>query len=56
MNKSTIEDCLKHSESIDVHAYQDEDSSVYVHVGFEIYVQISPAEILFRADTYRDEI
>jgi hypothetical protein len=55
MNKSIIEDCLKHFESIDVDAYQDEDSSVYVHVGFEVYVQISDAEIIFRADCWRDE-
>jgi len=50
MNQSTIEDCLKHFESIDVSAYQDDDSSVYVHVGYDVYVQISNAEILFRAD------
>ena len=54
MNKEDIEDCLKHFESIDVDAYQDDDSSVYVHVGFEIYVQISNAEILFRAETHRE--
>ena len=52
MNKSTIEDCLKHFESIDVDAYQDDWSSVYVHVGFDVYVQISNAEILFRADEW----
>ena len=52
MNKSTIEDCLKHFESIDVNAYQDDDSSVYVHVGSDVYVQISDAEIIFRADEW----
>jgi len=54
MNKSTIEDCLKHFESIDVDAYQDDDSSVYVHVGFDVYVQISTAEVIFRADEYNN--
>tara|TARA_S200002703_G_scaffold19198_1_gene15583 strand:- start:988 stop:1161 length:174 start_codon:yes stop_codon:yes gene_type:complete len=52
MNKSTIEDCLKHFESIDVNAYQDDDSSVYVHVGNDVYVEISDAEIIFRADEW----
>lgn len=55
MNKSTIEDCLKHFKSIDVDAYQDDDSSVYVHVGFDVYVQISNAEIIFRADLWLNE-
>ncbi len=55
MNKSTIEDCLKHFESIDVNAYQDDDSSVYVHVGSDVYVQISNAEILFRADEWLNQ-
>ena len=56
MNKSTIEDCLKHFESIDVDAYQDDDdSSVYVHVGFDVYVQISNAEIIFRADEWLNQ-
>ena len=54
MHKIIIEDCLKHFESIDVDAYQDDDGSVYVHVGFEIYVQISEAETVFRADQWKD--
>jgi hypothetical protein len=55
MNKSTIEDCLKYFKSIDVDAYQDDDSSVYVHVGFDVYVQISNAEIIFRADEWLNQ-
>ncbi len=54
MKKSTIEDCLSHFKSIDVDAYQD-DSSVYVHVGCEVYVQISSAEIVFRADEWLNQ-
>ena len=54
LHKIVIEDCLKHFESIDVDAYQDDDSSVYVHVGFDVYVQISTAEVIFRADEYNN--
>ena len=53
--KPVIEDCLKHFESIDVDAYQDDWSSVYVHIGFDVYVQISNAEILFRADEWKNQ-
>lgn len=53
--ESATEDCLKHFESIDVDAYQDEDTSVYVNVGFDVYVQISTAEIYFRADEWRNQ-
>ena len=52
MNKSTIEDCLKHFKSIGIDAYQDDDSSVFVRVDGLIDVQISNAEILFRADEW----
>jgi len=55
LHKIVIEDCLKHFKSIDVDAYQDDDSSVYVHVGFDVYVQISNAEIIFRADEWKNE-
>jgi|TARA_R100000084_G_scaffold37528_2_gene15017 hypothetical protein len=53
MHKIVIEDCLKHFKSIDVDAYE-EDGSVYVHVGFEVYVEISKAETVFRADQWKD--
>jgi len=53
--KVIIEDCLKHFESIDVDAYQDDDSSVYVHVGFDVYVQITIAEIYFRAEQWKEQ-
>ena len=52
MNKSTIENCLKLFKSIDVNAYQDDWSSVYVHIGFDVYVQITNGEIVFRADEW----
>ena len=53
--KTIIEDCLKHFESIDVYAYQDDWSSVYVHIGFDVCVEISNTEILFRADLWKNE-
>ena len=53
--KSVIEDCLNYFKSIDVDAYQADFSYVYVHVGFDIYVQISDAEIQFRADEWKNQ-
>tara|TARA_R100001440_G_scaffold858_3_gene2817 strand:+ start:1272 stop:1436 length:165 start_codon:yes stop_codon:yes gene_type:complete len=53
MNKIVIKDCLKHFESIDVDAYE-EDGSVYVNVGFEVYVEISKEETAFRADQWNE--
>lgn len=53
MNKIVVKDCLKHFESIDVDAYE-EDGSVYVHVGFEVYVEISKEETAFRADQWNE--
>ena len=56
MNQSTIEDCLKHFESIGVDAYQDhDDNSVYVHIGYDVYIQISNAEVIFRADEWKNQ-
>lgn len=52
MHKITIEDCLKQFKSIDVDAYQDDDSSVFVRVDDNVHVQISDAEIIFRADEW----
>lgn len=54
LHKIVIEDCLKHFESIDVDAYE-EYGSVYVHVGGEVYVEISKAEAVFRADEWTNE-
>ena len=54
MHKITIEDCLKQFKSIDVDAYQDDDSSVVVRVDDYVHVQISDAEIIFRADQWKD--
>lgn len=54
LHKIIIEDCLKHFWSIDVDAYE-EDGSVYVHVGGEVYVEISKAEAVFRADEWGNE-
>ena len=55
MHKIVIEDCLKHFKSIGINAYQDDDSSVYVAVNEDIHVQISKAEIIFRADEWKNE-
>lgn len=55
MHKIVIEDCLKHFKSVGVNAYQDDDSSVYVVVNEDIHVQISKAEIVFRADEWKNE-
>lgn len=52
MHKITIEDCLKQFKSIDVDAYQDDDSSVFVRVDDYVHVQVSDAEIIFRADKW----
>ncbi len=56
MKQSIIEDCIKHFKSIDVDAYQEHDSSVYVAIGFEVYVQISDAEVIFSAERFNEEI
>ena len=55
MNKSTIEDCLKQFKSINVDAYQDDDSSVFVKIDDYVHVQISNAEIIFRADEWLNQ-
>jgi hypothetical protein len=55
MNKSTIEDCLKQFKSINVDAYQDDDSSVFVRIDDYVHVQISDAEIIFRADEWLNQ-
>ena len=54
MKQSIIEDCIKHFKSIEVDAYQEDDKSVYVHVGFQVYVQISDAEVIFRAEHFNE--
>ena len=55
MNKSTIEDCLKRFEKMGVYAYQDDNSSVFVGVDPHVHVQISNAEIIFRADEWQNQ-
>tara|TARA_Y100000356_G_scaffold111841_1_gene99169 strand:+ start:41 stop:208 length:168 start_codon:yes stop_codon:yes gene_type:complete len=50
MKKSPIQECLEHFESIDVKAYED-DGSVYAETSAKgVYVQISTAEVYFRAE------
>ena len=57
-NQSIIEDCLayfNHFESEGISAYED-DGSVYVNIrGFDT-VQISKAEVTYRADLFKSEI
>lgn len=55
MNKSTIEDCLKQFKSLNVDAHQDDNSSVFVRIDDFVHVQISNAEILFRADEWLNQ-
>ena len=50
MKKSPIQECLEHFASIDVKAYED-DGSVYVETSAKgVEVQISTAEVYFRAE------
>ena len=55
MHKTVIENCLNHFKSVGVDAYQDDESSVYVAVNEDIHVQISTAEIFFRADEWLNQ-
>jgi hypothetical protein len=50
MKKSPIQECIEHFASIGVKAYED-DGSVYVETSAKgIEVQISTAEVYFRAE------
>ena len=33
----------------------EDDGSVYLHVGYDIEVELSAEEVLFRADEYQNE-
>ena len=50
-----LEYCLKWFESEDLMAYID-DTSIYVVIGEDDFVQISSAEISFRAELYKSTI
>ena len=54
MNKSIIEDCIQYFNNRDMIAHED-DGSVYLHVGYDIEVQLSTAEVIFRSDEYQSE-
>ena len=60
-NQSIIEDCLAYfnqfeSEGISAYADSDGDGSVYVSIrGFDA-VQISKAEVLYRADLFSEQL
>ncbi len=54
MHKIIIEDCIQYFKDRDMVAYED-DGSVYLHVGYDIEVQLSSAEVIFRADEYLNE-
>lgn len=50
MKKLPVRECLEHFASIDVKAYED-DGSVYAETSAKgVYVQISTAEVYFRAE------
>lgn len=55
IHKIVIEDCLKRFEQMGVYAYQDDDSSIFVGVAPGVDVQISKAEIIFRADEWLNQ-
>jgi len=54
MNKSTIQDCIQYFNNRDMIAYED-DGSVYLRVNDDIEVQLSTAEVIFRADEYLND-
>ena len=54
MTKIIIEDCIQYFKDRDMVAHED-DGSVYLHVGYDIEVQLSTAEVIFRADEYLNE-
>ena len=54
MNKSIIEDCIQYFNNRDMIAHED-DGSVYLNVGYDIEVQLSTTEVMFRADEYQNE-
>ena len=54
MNKSIIEDCIQYFNNRDMIAHED-NGSVYLSVGYDIEVQLSTAEVMFRADEYQNE-
>lgn len=54
VNASTIQDCIQYFNNRDMIAHED-DGSVYLHVGYDIEVQLSTAEVVFRADEYQNE-
>ena len=61
LHKSIIEDCLAYfnqfeSEGISAYVDSDGDGSVYVSIrGFDA-VQISKAEVLYRADLFSEQL
>ena len=54
LHRIVIEDCIAYFSEKDIPAYED-DGSVYITIqGFDS-VQISKAEVLYRADQYTSE-
>ena len=54
MTNKEIADCIQYFNNRDMIAHED-DGSVYLHVGYDIEVQLSTAEVTFRADEYQNE-
>jgi hypothetical protein len=51
MNKSIIDDCIAYFKYLGYRAYEDH-GSVYVCLDRDVSVQISTAEVMWRADEY----
>jgi len=55
LHRIVIEDCIEYFSQQGIPAYED-DSSVYITIeGFDS-VQISKAEVLYRADLFKSEV
>lgn len=54
MHKIIIEDCIQYFAERGLNAYED-DGSVFLKVNTDIEVQLSTAEVSFRADEYQNE-
>ena len=54
IEKSVILGCIEEYKRIDIKAYHDDWSSVYVEVNDDVHVQVSEQEIYFRFDEHRN--
>ena len=54
LSLETLENCVNYFQSIDVSAFVDLES-VYVNIGYDVTVELSKNEIVFRANQYTGE-